>query len=251
MPLPFSDRQIPSASSRTDVKSEPHCLSSWTLDGGTSPVPICWFSRFNWPFQKTICAPESLTAFPRPCNPSWPSSDCSCLYHCCPHETTAGDNNQWTEWDLVVSHWHPLYKTLVRSTAPCRSSGQQRDASMPLRRVLPATLTHCLFLVALVVIEWADWAALLSSNISLMEWVFLFNLQSSKAVLQGQLRLQGNSLPLVCPCKLLPPGKSQHSPGISLAQENPHLRAAMPFSAEEHTCSRAVCFGEWIFDGKG
>lgn len=64
---------------------------------------------------------------------------------------------QWTERDLVVSQWHPLYKTLVRGTPPWRSSVQQMDTSMPLRGVLP--LTHCLFLVALVVIVWADWAA--------------------------------------------------------------------------------------------
>lgn len=82
------------------------------------------------------------------------------------------------------------------------------------------------------------------TQLQLMEWVFLFSLQSSKAVLQGHLRFQGNFIPFVCPCKLLPPGKSQHSPGVSLAQEPPSVCCYALLSWETHLLQS--CLPWWV-----
>lgn len=51
-------------------------------------------------------------------------------------------------------------------------SGWWMGTSVPLRRELPTTILHCLFLVALIVMYGADQAALLSSIPQ--ECIFLF-----------------------------------------------------------------------------
>ena len=79
------------------------------------------------------------------------------------------------------------------------ASGRQMGASVPLRRESPTTITHRLFLVALVVIWGADRAALLSSSAS-PDVTGLCSLQSGEAVLQGHLRLWVKSLPPAGPC---------------------------------------------------
>ena len=69
-------------------QSDSHELSSRNPACGTSPVAICWFVRFHWPFQTPSLWLEGLTKklialqspsppLPGLCNPSWYCSDCS------------------------------------------------------------------------------------------------------------------------------------------------------------------------------
>lgn len=80
------------------------------------------------------------------------------MCHWCPCETAALETSQWTVQHLVVSRypWSPSRKC-IRSA---------NGFSLPLRRELPTTANHHLFLIVLVVIRGADCVALLSSSIS-------------------------------------------------------------------------------------
>ena len=81
------------------------------------------------------------------------------------------------------------------------ATGWQMGASIALRRELPTTITRHLLLVALVVIQGTDWLALLRFSVSPdVTGLSSSSLQSSEAVLQGHLRLQGKSLRPAGPC---------------------------------------------------
>ena len=120
MLFPFSNRWPHQPSVDQVFQSESHGLSNQTPGCGTSPVNIYWFATFHRPFEtpslwpgwlmKNLSAVQSLSPLlPGLCNPFWYSSDCFCLYHWCPCETTAADNSQWTVRGLVVPQWHPWY----------------------------------------------------------------------------------------------------------------------------------------------